>query len=617
MLKIAASFRVIDRKGLSGMSPISRPGLPGPGGSMLKLFRRGRLAPAAAVPLLACAFLIAGLQAAEAAAADSAAAPAGGAFEDVEIDLGAGIFKKVLPFDVPFLIHAAVTDDIQAVCAAYFKEPPRSTCPQPDPQAGGPACAGKTSADRQICPAPEKPYTDISRWLRKPGIDSKEFFLLVTPLDPGQRYCFKLVIERRVSPAQLTTFRAQAHAAIDATLRAPQAVEGLSVADARKLRAALIAAVLGPASRDTISAPPGSIFDACAQDQDVQTRFNERLAAALEAQNHRKERLRNYCTYQSRTVAPLQDLTSRVRSLADRLERARAATPAVAQALGPHAQALAPAAFKEFREGDPDCADPGWTGNVWEAAELAPKLQRAGRLKTALDDTSALLEAVDTPSILAAAGVSSSEIAAAADVVASLERDARQAQAELQGASQALAQRNGAIDTFVQELGDTLRSPDILIEGTSVADFATRSAWYVSADLGAAVAPGIDQAFSYIGLNLYFRPVNKQAPLGGLRDFGRTFTRRFSVMLGLTVQGNLTETGRRDNLLGSQMGVVGAGVRVLDSVRLSAGALVFRKFNPNPLITGETLATTPFISVSIDWDVESTVTKLGAGLGIK
>lgn len=50
-------------------------------------------------------------------AEDSSTSP----FPIVEVDLNAGVFKNVLPFDVPFLITGQVTNDINEVSVRYFE----------------------------------------------------------------------------------------------------------------------------------------------------------------------------------------------------------------------------------------------------------------------------------------------------------------------------------------------------------------------------------------------------------------------------------------------------------------------------------------------------------------
>jgi hypothetical protein len=102
-------------------------------------------------------------------------------------------------------------------------------------------------------------------------------------------------------------------------------------------------------------------------------------------------------------------------------------------------------------------------------------------------------------------------------------------------------------------------------------------------------------------MNVYFRPVNKGAPLRGLQ-----FRRRFAVMLGVTMSGDIEKTGERFHNLGTRSIVAGAGFRFIDSLRLVGGALFFKRDDPLPLVTKEEPAWTPFVALTIDWDAKST-----------
>jgi hypothetical protein len=141
------------------------------------------------------------------------------------------------------------------------------------------------------------------------------------------------------------------------------------------------------------------------------------------------------------------------------------------------------------------------------------------------------------------------------------------------------------------------------VDGSTTGSFATTQSNYVSADAGILFAPGLSESASYIGMNFYTRPVNKDADL---RQFG-DFRRRFAFTLGLTVQsladgGNGTTQTRQD-LFGSQSLVLGAGLRVTSSFRLSAGAVVFKKKNSDPLVSKYGLGASYYFSISFDLNV--------------
>jgi hypothetical protein len=141
-----------------------------------------------------------------------------------------------------------------------------------------------------------------------------------------------------------------------------------------------------------------------------------------------------------------------------------------------------------------------------------------------------------------------------------------------------------------------------------VVDGETPRTVYVSADAGVLYASVIETGAVYIGSNIYFRPVNKRAPLGR----NDSFLRRAALTIGFTVTSIADENHRtRSDLFGRQSLVLGGGLRLTESVRAGAGVLLFKEADSNPLITRTSAATTPYISFSFDLDVGSTFRRLG------
>ena len=119
-------------------------------------------------------------------------------------------------------------------------------------------------------------------------------------------------------------------------------------------------------------------------------------------------------------------------------------------------------------------------------------------------------------------------------------------------------------------------------------------------------APGEQTALSEVvpalGVNLYLRPINKNVPLrlkGG-------FMRRFAFTFGVTSTGiadgggNPPTRSTRDDLVGSNSLLLGAGYRLSGSTRLTTGAIVFYELDPNPLKDDRTVSYSPFIALSFD-----------------
>ncbi len=179
-------------------------------------------------------------------------------------------------------------------------------------------------------------------------------------------------------------------------------------------------------------------------------------------------------------------------------------------------------------------------------------------------------------------------------------------------------QRWAAIEAITETLGAELRR-SVLISGTTVADYDTRAMWYMSADIGSGFSPDTEDFFTYVGWNIYFRPINKKAHLswsGRPFTLAEEFSRRFSITLGLVQSGVDEENGRFQGVIADQAAVLGAGFRINDALRLSAGALVFENESPDPLVSGSELTWAPYAALSFDWNVTQTFANIFPGGGL-
>lgn len=151
----------------------------------------------------------------------------------------------------------------------------------------------------------------------------------------------------------------------------------------------------------------------------------------------------------------------------------------------------------------------------------------------------------------------------------------------------------------------------IFARASTIGTFESRQKWQIAGDFGFAYGWEIGEAAPYIGTNFYFRPVNKQAPLRDINPL-RQPLRRLSATVGVV----LTDIGdgrTRDPLIdtGKISLLAGGGYRFTDAVRLSVGVMIFRKRDPNPLINDNSLATSPYTSLSLDWDLQNLVAWFG------
>lgn len=161
--------------------------------------------------------------------------------------------------------------------------------------------------------------------------------------------------------------------------------------------------------------------------------------------------------------------------------------------------------------------------------------------------------------------------------------------------------------------GQALRGPirEVVVNNTwmpirlgTAADANTTEARHISADAGLVYGWDLDETLTYVGANIYGRPINTDVSLASLKAEGLLrWGHRLSLTLGVTVE-SIDKLGQRKGIIGSNALVVGVGYRLTDVIRLSVGALVFKEENPNPLVTNDTsLAVSPYVAISFDLDV--------------
>jgi len=99
-------------------------------------------------------------------------------------------------------------------------------------------------------------------------------------------------------------------------------------------------------------------------------------------------------------------------------------------------------------------------------------------------------------------------------------------------------------------------------ESVSTAEGRTEQKNYVSLDVGLLFAGDISIGALYVGSNIYFRPVNKDAPLTAVSSLGR----RLALTVGVTVSSVADENNRtRSDLFWHQSFVVGGGYSANDN----------------------------------------------------
>ena len=186
---------------------------------------------------------------------------------------------------------------------------------------------------------------------------------------------------------------------------------------------------------------------------------------------------------------------------------------------------------------------------------------------------------------------------------------------KLQDAVQILEQRNAEIRRFIQQVGEISLVETVTLPGTTLASYEVRAGWYISVDAGIGVAAEIEEIFTYIGTNIYFRPVNKKAHLRPLGEYPAAQRRdqilkRFALTVG-TPFDPIDLPSEIKGVVQDQPLILGAGYRLNDSFRATLGALLFKEDDPNPVVDDERFSVAPYLSFSIDWNLRGLLSRLG------
>ncbi len=537
-------------------------------------------------------------------------------FNDVVFSSTSGTFSSVLPFDVPLRICADVPEGTTRASVTYAATPRRQGPLDVDPD----SCTIRTPGVQWGPAYTRVPTGAAVRWL-------------VGRLDAERYYAFCFRFEKQATPAEQQAFAKAARQALEAGI-ARLDTASLTAAQTQTICEELGTRLLAAAGADEL-VTKGTVFDCDpAQVGAFATKVNR---GPLEKQRLARLILLGDATASPFPVPALSDMQNQLAAaltaiqgepalaalLADdeRLAAIDTAAAARAQSLcagcpslvGPAATPASRLALGEDATQPPappltSTLDPAQaTAMAQGYAALAKNLADLERLVTwAIGPqapatlTTALSSAERSALALLVPPADTGPLALASGRATTLAEASRRVAA-------ALAARTQGIDALADEL-TVVASTMLLADASTLGNFTTSQKSYVSLDAGMSWAPALEQVVPYLGTNIYFRPVNRNAPLASLGNFGQTFSRRFSLSFGVTAS-SIADNGSgnggaaRDDLFGSQSLLLGAGLRITDAMRLGAGAIVFEQKDPSPLIDEEKLNTSYYLSLSFDVDV--------------
>lgn len=560
-------------------------------------------------------------------------------FEEVEVDLGGQLFNEVLPFDVPFIMYGNVPQGVttlQVRCwklntsDAEKKKKEKTKIGEPTTLT---AAKMASEPDGNCWPGGPLVWNNTIN----PTATAPSFRLLVPRLEAESYYTFKFSYQKKVTADQAKAFEQQAQQVVSRVLWGDPAlnpritsnedlpVSGgpLSDSELHAIYDELVAALKQITGADQV-VQPGSLFSEGTDFSEVAQEFNVLLRPIREDQGKITDAITDYrdavANANRRLVQLRGDPT--LAKLQAALTAQAATDSSVQHFANTVSAALAvpdlPVLTQDNRK-DPDTLSSFVKTSATAVTDASTKLAAladllAAKLTDANGAPAAWIEPLVTSSALTTADLDA--LKAMGDprgTAGSAARLAASAGSVLQNRLQReLDDRTTAVKGVAGQYRTQVEGIAVLA-GSTTGDLATEQKNYVSADTGLAYAPEIDEFPTYVGTNIYFRPVNKSAPLDQFGPFfsRESLSRRVSVTIGLTAQG-IGDGKTRKDLFNSQTLVLGFGARMTNSIRLTAGSLVFLETDPNPLVNDDTVAVTPFISLSFDIDVAPTLQGIGS-----
>lgn len=155
----------------------------------------------------------------------------------------------------------------------------------------------------------------------------------------------------------------------------------------------------------------------------------------------------------------------------------------------------------------------------------------------------------------------------------------------------------------------------ILNANSTIVDITTSAQWYVAADIGALLTnlnntPDSWKVLPYAGMNLYFKPVNKNADIKSLIQEYKwgSLLRITSLHFGVTIPNLNTPKYSGIYNIDSPKGLIaGIGIRPWRAVRINTGWMFINRSNSSSLNPSSTISARQYFSISLDWDVRNTI----------
>ncbi len=517
---------------------------------------------------------------------------------EVWIDANAVAARNALPFDKPFLFIGKAAPELQQVVIRVG-----------DLDQRGPRDPSKTLT---ACGAGRSYH-----WLRRLGTPASAdtFRVLVTdPLRPNRNYAVCMELTSGIVKTAADPFREAATAIVTRELRA-----------ASKDERGVITPELERKLRDLLQAAVGDSVRLAGPAQSAPITLGD-LKKAIEFLDRRDDAVADLKT----SLPPGTDKLKALRDDATLTLLHRVGLfPAAYKPIGDIIASLesdSGSLLAQFISGQValEEAETGALprdvrpGDLWDAAEVEARLTRLASTETGLRKTALfMLQLSKDPGLLKDLGLAGKVTNAQAIALQGRFKAMADELVGIRGSFTTMKDGIEGSNREIQRRVDDLTfrvTYQIDVLATTVGDFKTRAGWYLAADFGLAYIPQFDDVHPYAGVNIYFSPVDKSVPISRL-PYSRLekALRLCSVMMGITLKGVAKEK-ERENLAFGQGLVFGAGCRLTDAVRTSVGEVIFRVADPNRLKADPHLASSFFVSISLDADLKPLLGKVGDAL---
>lgn len=496
-------------------------------------------------------------------------------FGAVNVDLRLGSFDRVLPFDVPFWIDGEVPGSFNHVEVRY-----RALDKKGDSCADAARWANAATAVWQLPAAFAAP----------PGTappPTQTFRVTVTrPLDPERLYCF--LFAPKIDPPRGLVEQVVGEATSEASDAARASDDGHAyLADVWSRAQAKLLARLGASHLQAAGEIQAAPLTALSDEQ--QARLKDEAQDVVDKKGEVRTVNQQFVAQSQKLDAAADATQGQVGAetvpqlgfqLSSQLDAVLETTPGI--------------------EGDGPRVTTEETFSPEEAAQLVEQTREKLRLLEETFGADRLQQQVDQRSVPDAVLTRAWNV-----------RELSQGQVKL---AEQLAAVHSKLHAEQQEVGDLLSDyiDGITMSGTtSSLSPSTQFSNYVSGDVGLLYGPDIEEVVPYVGVNFYFRPINKAAPVRG----GLFSKQRVALTIGLTLTADFEDAqGTRQPLFSSQALLVGGGIRLTPSLRFGAGALLFRKTDPNPLADDTSLGVSGYVSLTFDVNVVKLFGQVGTAV---